>query len=401
MDVFSYKAMNAQGQLVRGRIGAENLADLERRLGTLGLDLVKYQKLSSVVKFATGTRVKRRDLIVFFFHLEQMLAAGVPILEALADLRDSIEEPRLRQIASGLMDGIEGGKNLSQAMQEYPTVFDGVTCNLVRAGEQTGQVSEVLLRITETLKWDDERAAYTKQLLLYPSFLAATVLLLVFFIMTYLVPQLVSFIKSFQKELPLSTKILIGFSNAFVNYWYLIIGIPLVAIVGLWITVNVNPNVRRTLDLYLLRFPAVGPLWKKLILSRFTSYFAMMYASGITVLECMKIGESVAGNTAVAQAIQGAGAKIADGEGISAAFASTGLFPPLVIRMLRVGENTGALEKSLMNVSYFYTRDVKESIERLQTMIEPSLTLILGAIMAWVIFSVLGPIYDLITKIKI
>ena len=300
-----------------------------------------------------------------------------------------------------LSDQPKGDTALSQAMAQYPTVFDGVTCNLVRAGEQTGQVSEVLLRITETLKWDDERAAYTKKLLLYPSFVGGTVLMLVVFIMTYLVPQLVSFIKSFQKELPLSTKILIAFSNAFVHYWYLIIGIPVAVILGLYIAVNVDPKMRRTVDLYLLRFPGVGPLWKKLILSRFTSYFAMMYASGITVLECMKIGESVAGNTAVEQAIQGAGAKIADGEGISVAFASTGLFPPLVIRMLRVGENTGALEKALMNVSYFYTRDVKEAIERLQTMIEPTLTLILGAIMAWVIFSVLGPIYDLITKIKV
>ena len=138
-----------------------------------------------------------------------------------------------------------------------------------------------------------------------------------------------------------------------------------------------------------------------MILARFANYFALMYASGITVLECLRIGEEIAGNKAIQLAIREAGRQIAEGAGISAAFAATGLFPPLVVRMLRVGENTASLESALLNVSYFYNRDVKESVERLQAIIEPAMTATLGIIIAWIVFSILGPIYDLITRIKI
>ena len=150
-----------------------------------------------------------------------------------------------------------------------------------------------------------------------------------------------------------------------------------------------------------LRIWVVGPILKKIILARFANYFALMYQSGIAVLECIRITETLVGNRAVADATRRAGRQIAEGASISAGFEYTGLFPPLVLRMLRVGESTGALDTALLNISYFYDRDVKESIERLETMIGPVMTVVLGAILFWVIISVLGPIYDLITKIDI
>ena len=150
-----------------------------------------------------------------------------------------------------------------------------------------------------------------------------------------------------------------------------------------------------------LKVPVIGPILKKIILTRLSSFFAIMYASGITIIECIRTGEEIAGNKSVELAMRQVGQQIADGMTLSDSFESTKLFPPLVLRMIRVGENTGALQDALLNISYFYSRDIKESIERLQAMIEPGMTMILGSIIAWVMFSVLGPIYDLITKVKI
>jgi len=400
MEAFHYKAMNQQGRTIHGRVDAVNVGDLEMRLARMGLDLVNYRRLRSRGAI-TGRGVKRVDLITFCFHLEQLSRAGVPILEGLADLRDSVGNPRLREISSAMIESIEGGKNLSGAMADFPGVFNDVFVSLIRAGEESGQLPRVLQHIVENLKWQDEQAAYAKRLFMYPSFVAVVVLAVVLFLMTYLVPELLRFIQGMGKELPLHTKVLIVVSDFFVDYWYLVLLAPVLAAAGIAVGVKTNPRFRLWFDDLKLRLPVIGPLMKKLILTRFANYFAIMYASGITVLDCIRAGEEIVGNTAVAQGVRNAGREIADGSGISAAFERSGLFPPLVIRMLRVGENTGALEEALQNVNYFYTRDVREAVERLQTVVEPAMTVILGGILAWIMISVLGPIYDLITQIKI
>jgi type IV pilus assembly protein PilC len=401
MEVFQYKAINQQGRTMFGRVDAVNVGDLEMRLSRMGLDLINYRTLKTRGKSVTGRGVKRVDLITFCFHLEQLVRAGVPILEGLADLRDSVENPRLREVTSAMIESIEGGKNLSQAMADFPYVFKAVMVNLIRAGEESGQLPQVLQHIVENLKWQDEQAAYTKKLLMYPAFVALVVMLVLFFLMTYLVPELLKFIETMGQTLPFHTKALIFVSNAFVHYWYVIIGLPVVAVIAAIIGIRTSPGFRVRFDGLILKVPVIGPILEKIILTRFANYFAIMYSSGITVLDCIRVGEDIVGNTAVAAAVRAAGREIADGAGISNAFQKSALFPPLVIRMLRVGENTGALEEALLNVNYFYTREVRESVDRLQTVIEPAMTIILGTILAWVMFSVLGPIYDLITKIKI
>jgi type IV pilus assembly protein PilC len=199
----------------------------------------------------------------------------------------------------------------------------------------------------------------------------------------------------------LQTKILIFVSNLFVHYWYVILGVPVLAVIAIVIGVRVSPPFRLRVDRWKLHIPVIGPVLKKLILTRFSNYFALMYTSGITVLDSVRICADIVGNKAIEQGVLEAGRQIADGAGIAASFASTGLFPPLVVRMLRVGENTGALDVALRNIGYFYSRDVKESIDRLQVIIEPAMTFILGSLLAWVMMSVLGPIYDLITKLKV
>jgi len=333
--------------------------------------------------------------------MEQTSRAGVPMLDSLHDLRDSSENPHLRQVISAMCESIEGGKTLSQAMQEFPGVFSNVFVNLVKAGEQSGRISEVFRRVGESMKWQDEQASQARKLVMYPAFVGSVVIGVVFFLMIYLVPQLLSFVKTMGQELPAHTKLLIFVSGIFVNYWYIILAVPILTAVFIGVGVRVSPAMRLRVDNLKLRLPLVGPILKKLILARLAGFFAMMYSSGITIIDCIRTGEEISGNRAIEVAMRSVGQKVADGKNLSDSFEATGLFPPLVLRMIKVGESTGALEESLENVAYFYTRDVRESIERLQSMIEPTMTVNLGTIVGWVMLSVLGPIYDLITKIKI
>jgi type IV pilus assembly protein PilC len=314
--------------------------------------------------------------------------------------RESVENPRFREVVSGLVESIEGGRNLSGALAEFPEVFGKVFVSLVRSGEQTGKLPEVLKSLTESLKWEDELAAQTKKLMMYPAFVGSIVLLVTFFLMIYLVPQMTGFIRNMGQDIPLQTRILMRVSAFFVGYWWAVLAAPFVAWGALKLAMKRNPAVEYALDHYKLALPLVGPILRKIILSRFASSFAMMYGSGITVLEAIRSCEEIVGNKPLQNALRIAGQQIAEGKNLTAAFADLGLFPPLVIRMLRVGENTGGLDRALLNVSYFYNREVRESIGKVQALIEPALTVVLGAILGWVMLSVLGPVYDAISKMK-
>jgi len=400
MPLFTYRAVDAQGRSVVGRVEAVNLFDLEQRLVRMGLDLVSGAPSAQRTRLIGGSRVARQDLINFCFHLEQLATAGVPLLEGLNDLRESVENARFREVVSGLVESIEGGRNLSGSLAEYPEVFSKVFVSLVRSGEQTGRLPEVLKSLSESIKWEDELAAQTKKIVMYPAFVGSIVLMVTFFLMIYLVPQMTGFIRNIGQEIPLQTRILIAVSDFFVGYWWAAILAPILAWGGLKAAASYNPAVQLAIDRYKLSAPLVGPILRKIILSRFASSFAMMYGSGITVLDAIRSCEEIVGNKVLENALRTAGQQIAEGKNMTAAFADLGLFPPLIIRMLRIGEGTGALDTALLNVSYFYNRDVRESIGKVQALIEPALTLFLGAILGWVMLSVLGPVYDAISKMK-
>ncbi len=400
MAVYRYKSIDEQGKTARGRLDASNEVDLQQRLESMGLSLISCKPLSRASTAISGKKITRQDLINFCFHMEQMSRVGVPIIEALVDLRDSLENPRFREILSAMIAAIEGGKTFSEALAEFPRVFDEVFVSLVRVGEHSGELNKVLFNITETLKWQDELAAQTKKVLIYPAFVGTVVMGVIFFLMLYLVPQMVNFIQNMGHELPLHTRVLIMTSNFFTHYWYLILLLP----TGLFLFVKYlakrRPDVAFWLDAMKLRLWLIGPILRKIILSRFANYFALLYASGVTVLEGMQISEDIVGNRVIAKALSDVRRQVEDGKSMSESFSSVGLFPPLVLRMIRIGESTGGLDDALTNVSYFYNRDVKDAIEKLQSMIEPMMTVVLGLILGWVMLSVLGPIYDIISKIQ-
>jgi len=401
MALFTYKAVDTRGKAILGQIDAMNIVDLEMRLKRMGLDLVRGGPARQGSGLLRGGTVKRGELINFCFHMEQLIGAGVPLVESLIDLRDSIENVRFREVISGVLEGIQGGLRMSQALAQYPEIFNPVFTSLVRAGEDTGRLPDVLRSLIENMKWEDELAEHMKKLVMYPAFVGSIVLMVTLFLMVYLVPQMVAFIKNMGQQIPLQTRILIEVSAFFVAYWWAVLAAPFVIFIGVRLAAQANPLVRYQLDRFKLAIPVAGEIMRKIILSRFASIFALMYSSGITILDAIRSSEEIAGNMVIQEGLKLAGQQIGEGKNVTSAFQDIGLFPPLVVRMLRVGESTGALDKALLNVSYFYNREVRESIGKIQVIIEPALTVILGAILGWVMLSVLGPIYDVISKIKV
>ncbi len=399
MALFAYRAVDAEGRVSTGNLDASNAIDLELRLRRLGLDLLTFEG----VKRSTAARtrnVTRTELITFCFHLSQLLKAGVNIIEALTDLRDTVENAGFRQVIASLLEDIEGGLKLSEAMANHTYCFDNVFVALVRAGEQSGQMTEVLDELTENLKWQDEISSQAKRAMVYPAIVTVVIFAVIMVLMTVLVPQLAATFKTLVPKLPRETEIMIMLSGVFVRWWYLLLGVPIAAGFAIFTIAKTNEGVQRSIDNLALKLPVLGQIRQKIILARFSTYFAMLYKAGISVLDCIQICEKIVGNRVMEEGLQRVGRSISEGQGISQAFLATKLFPPLVLRMLRVGESTGGLDSALLNVSYFYNRQVRDGIARMQTLLGPLTTVILGFLIIGILYSIFLPIYDVIGKIK-
>lgn len=398
--LFSYKAIGISGNTVSGRIEAHNLVDLESRLKRLDLDLISGRP-AATGKWLSPRSISRRQLANFYFYLEQLCRSGVPLLDSLSDLRAVLASPRFRGIVADLIERIAGGQTLSEGMAAYPHVFSPVQTSLVGAGETAGRLPEVLASLTESLKWEDELASQARRMLIYPAVVGAIVLTTLLFLMAYLVPQLKQFVASMGQTLPLHTQALFFLSDLTVRYWQFVLAAPIILVLAVQAALRSNPLARLWFDRTKLQAPLIGNILKKIILSRLARTFAMLYAAGVPILEAIRIIQDIVGNGAIRNALQRIEQAIREGRHLTGAFEDAALFPPLVVRMLKVGENTGNLDQALENVSYFYHRDVREAVEKTQIAVEPMLTLFMGCLVGWIMLSVIGPIYDIVSRIRL
>lgn len=400
MALFAYKAVDSRGRTQSGKLDAANENDLENRIARMGMELVRAKFVEEKQSFFASSSIRRIDLINFCFHMEQLTRSGVPIIDGLMDLRDSVEQAAFRAVIAQIIEDIESGKKVSEAMRLHPAIFDEMFVSLIAAGEQSGQLPDVFQSLNKMIRWQDELITTTKKLMIFPAFVGLAIVGVIGFLMIYLVPQLVSFIEGIGSELPFHTRMLIATSNFIVQYWYLFTILPMVLAGLVKLLAMLSSDVRFTLDSLKLKVWQIGPVLKKIILSRFANFFAMMYKAGIPVLQCIEITERIVGNVAIKNALEKAREDIQEGQGVSISFQNTGLFPPLVVRMIRIGETTGELDQALLNVSYFYDRDIKDSIDRVQALIQPAMTVVLGGILGWVMLSVMGPVYDSISTLN-
>lgn len=402
MPDYKFKTIDADGRVRSDTMVASNPMELEKRLGSMGFDLLSFKEQSRATRSLFRKKnISRRELINFTFHVEQLAKSGVPLLDSLRDIRDSLEYSHFTDVLQTIIDDIEGGKTFSLALAEHPLIFDKVYVTLVRVGEETGNLADVLHDLAQTLMWQDELVSHTRKIMIYPSIVTAVVICVISFLMIYLMPQLLPFIRNVGTDIPMHTQVLISISNAFVSYWYLIFSTPVVVFIIVKMMARSNLGLQYFLDGMKLKIWLFGPLLLKIKLARFATYFAMMYSSGITVLDALTISEDMVDNLVLEDSINRARNSIAEGSQISESFERVGVFPSLIVRMLRVGEDTGAIDQALLNVSYFYNREVRESIDKLEPAMMPVLTVILGGIMMWIMMSVLGPVYDAVSNIKL
>jgi type IV pilus assembly protein PilC len=398
---YEYKAVDKTGRPARGALEAVNEVDLELRLRRMGLDLITYRQIERQTRlFVGGGKITRQDLINFCFDMEQMARSGIPILDGLRDMRESMDNPRFRDVLTAMTEDMEGGKVLSQCMANHPGVFDSVFVSLIRAGEQSGQLPEVFRNLADNLRWLDELISQTRRLLILPLITLVVVLGVLVALLIFLVPQIAQLFKTMNLALPTQTRVLIAVSEFMTQYWYVVFGLPVIVFVVLATAIQRSPRASYLWDYAKLRLPLIGPTLLKIILSRFANVFALLYRSGITVLDAIKTSEDVVNNRVISDGLARAGQQITSGESLSETFQNLGVFPPLVIRMLRVGETTGALDTALLNITYFYNRDVKESVDKAQKMLGPVMTVVLGGLLGFVVWAVMGPVYDILGKIK-
>ncbi len=400
MPLFQYKAIDAGGKFLTGSLDAGNIADLELRLEKMDMDLVTFKQKEPGSELFGRNKIGRRDLINFSFYLEQLTRAGVPILEGLADLRDGEENPTFRDVITGVIEAIEGGNSFSQALGLYPRIFDNVFVSLIKVGERSGKMSEVLVDITSTLKWQDELLSKAKKVMTYPVVMGSIVLAAILFLMIFVVPDIMQAIIGFGGEIPLQTRALMATSNFLVNYWYLVVSAPFVIFFVLGYLYKTSNKARFKLDGFLLKMWLIGPVSEKIKISRFSRYFALMFASGITVLDAINLSKSVVSNAVLEDGIDRAWQQISEGSSISESFKNIGIFPPLVVRMLRVGEASGQMDKSLNNVSYFFDRDINDSIDKMEPIMQTSMMASVGLVVIWLIVAVFGPMYDTISTMQ-
>ena len=399
MPLFKYRAIDSAGKVVQGSLDAGNIADLELRLEKMNLDLVTSKPKEPGADIFGRNKITRRDLINFSFHLEQLTRSGVPIIEGLTDLREGEENPGFRDVIASIIEAIQGGSTFSQALGMYPKVFDDVFVSLIKVGERSGQMTTVLVDITETLKWQDEILMKAKKAVTYPAVIGTLIFAVIMFLMIFVVPDIMSAIVGLGGEIPFHTQALMATSLFLVNYWYLVVATPFVVFLIVRSMYKSNVKFQYKLDGMFLNIWLFGEISEKIKISRFTRYFALMFASGITVLDAIKMSRSVVSNRVLEEGIDRAWTMISEGGSISESFQNIGIFPPLVIRMLRVGESTGRMDESLKNVSYFFERDINDRMDTMEPVLQTALLVVIGSVVLWLIVSVFGPMYDTISTI--
>lgn len=376
-------------------ISAANEVDLYNQLKTAGLDLVSCSALGSGGKLGLfRPKIKTRDLIQLFMHLLQMQSAGVPMLESLADVRDSADNQTLKDVITDVHRSVSEGSSLSESLANYPKYFSSIIISLIAAGEETGDLEMSYTQLIDYLKWRDDMNSKIRKATRYPMILLVVIIGTIGFMMTIVVPQIVGFIKNLGQELPSYTTALINTSEFFQNHWLGMI-LSIIGSVVAYKVLRKNSEVFAfKMDSLFLRLPIVGVLLRKISIARYTRTFGALFSSGIDILGCLKSAQETVSNLALIEALGVVQVQVQSGSPLSKAFSASGEFPTLVTRMIKIGEESGNLTPVLSQVSEFYSKDVDESIQGLITMLEPMLTAILGLTIAWIAAAVFGPIYS-------
>ena len=399
MAKYQYKAKSSAGRSESGVINArsedEALSELRKR---------QYQNISVKIAKTGGFGVRpgasTEDLVIFTRQLATMIGAGIPLMEALEILQAQTANPRFAMVLDRVVEDIRAGSDLSAAMSKYPTVFSNIYLAMIRAGEVSGQIDDILVRLAGYMEEAQKLKGEIKSAMTYPVMSLCMILGITIFLMTVIVPQFgVIFTQITGKdgkplELPPITKVTLGISSFLVNFWWVgIMGmIAFVVAFRFWKKTDRGAYIW---DWILLKMPVFGPLFSKVALSRFAKTFATLIKSGVPILGALEIVSATSGNRVIMEAVDSARDSVREGNTLAEPLGRSPVFPPMVIKMIAIGERSGALESLLEKISIFYDEQVEQSVKALTSLIEPIMIGVMGFLVGSIVLAVFYPILKL------
>jgi type II secretion system protein F len=399
MARFRYVALDRAGKTITGELAAEDQDEVTRRLREMGFFPAEIGEAGQVVigaapRLARGRGIGPGDIVVLTRQLADMTAARLPIFRSLSVLHEQAERPALRQLVETVRSDVQEGLPLSDAMRKHGRYFPNLYVNMVQAGETSGHLDAVLLRLAEFLEKSQRRRAQVVSALMYPAVLITVAVAAVTFVIGYLIPKLSVLFEELQQTLPLITQVLLGVANVIGTIWWMVAIFLVALILGLRAYVR-TPAGRDTVDLLLLRAPLLGPVWHKMAVSRLARTLGTMLTGGVPILTSLEISGNAIGNRILTRATETVREEVRQGARLAGALEKAAVFPPLLIHMAAVGEETGQLPDMMLRVADSLDFEVDNVLGRLTTLLEPFIIIVMGVIVGFIVLAVLLPIFQI------
>jgi len=402
MPIFEYRGLNKRGATVRGVVDSENIRTARVRLKKDGIFVtdIKDKKRVAVKKSSGPSSLTRKsvpvkDLALMTRQLATLIKANIPLVDALNAVAEQTENPALSEAVADCKNQVNEGAPLHKSLSKYPQIFSKIYISMAEAGEASGSLETILMRLAEFLEAAADLRARLSSALTYPIIMLVVVLGVMIGLFTFVIPKIVTIFSSFPElTLPWYTQVVIYISDIFVGYWYLILGFLFISFI-LFSTWKRTPSGSAQWDAISLKLPVFGPVIRMVAVARFTRTLSTLLVGGVPMLQAMEIVKNVVDNDVIARAIENARSNISEGESIAGPLKKSEQFPPLVIHMVNIGEKTGELENMLTQVSNAYDFQVKTKIEAMTSLINPAITIMMGFIIFIVVISVVIPMMDL------
>ena len=402
MGVYAYRGVDARGKSVKGVRDADSAKALRtvlRRDGILATEILEQSEAArKAARDIDFKRLFRRitdlDVAVATRQLSVLLRSGVPLVEALSALIEQLDHPELKTAFTDTRNQVNEGSTLADALKAHPKIFPILYTNMVAAGEASGTLEEVLGRLAEFLDDQAQLQSKVRGALAYPIVMAVVVVLILFLMMSVVVPKVTAIFENFNQTLPWYTRLLIFVSDVFSNYWWLIGALTVGGIYWFrrW---KATEEGRKKWDLFILEVPLFGPLLTMVAVARFSRTLSTLLASGVPVLTAMDITKNVLGNTELMRVVEDARERVREGEGIAKPLRNGERFPPIVTHMIAVGERSGQLEEMLLHVADAYDQQIEVRVGALTSILEPLLIVVMGAVVGGIAFAILMPLLQL------
>jgi type IV pilus assembly protein PilC len=399
---FDYKVRDKTGALVTGQLVGDNEAIVMTRLRQMGLTPIRVKQASTGLKMEIHLRpgrIKLKQIAVFCRQFATMVNSGLPILRALSILTDQTESKELAKVLFAVRAGVENGSSLSAAMAEHPKAFNALFISMVKAGETGGVLDEVLLSLADQIEREVELRRQIKSAMTYPIVVVALVTLILAAMLLFVVPQFETIYSSLGGTLPLPTRMLLSVSRAVRTYWYVVL---LGAVVASFLFRRYKKTEagRARVDAVKIRIPIFGPLFHKVALARFASTLGMLLRSGVPILQALDNVNETVNNRVIGDAVDDVKTSVREGESIAKPLGRHKAFPPMVVQMMAVGEETGAVDTMLDKVAEFYNSEVTATVEAMTSLIEPLLIAVIGAAVGAAVIALYMPMFSVINLLK-